>query len=72
MLSPMDGHDSDSATDTRVSSGFAVVMAESPSEAAQEEAKVIPGIFRFRYEHQQAWIDRSRVIEEWYQLCSSN
>ena len=54
MSPPMDGHDSDSATDTRVSSGFAVVMAKSPSEAAQEEAKVIPGIFRFRYEHQQA------------------
>jgi hypothetical protein len=28
-----------------VSSGFAVVMAEAPSEAAKEQAAVIPGMF---------------------------
>ena len=29
-----------------VSSGFAVVMAEAPSEAAKEQAAVIPGMFQ--------------------------
>lgn len=27
----------------RVSSGFAVVMAEAPDEAAEQESKVVPG-----------------------------
>ena len=54
------------------SSGFAVVMAESPNEAAVEQAAVIPGMSRTSLCQRKPQILIATHTVEWDQLCLPN
>ena len=53
-------------------SGFAVVLAEAPSEAAQEEAAVAPGASGISLDQRKVQRLIGSHIADWYKLCPSN